>query len=310
MDQWRSLEEITNAFWLPEGSSYATARAELLKLLAEIHPDRTSGEFANPKDEERYHHIQSAIHFIDKAKNKAVGIVPFSERSRSVLTVQDVRTDEVAYRARIKTSAKAQYYRLKMRSAIIAGALAACLAFSNTLAKNPWISGFLSYADKHIPFLRPGIGLMLLLGILAATAVLATAWHRENRAKTMAEMLLTDEGIAELFGYSLYRQISQEGYFSSKDLVDQIRLGAGYTERWLAKLFPNDLRQVLPRSWKYRNKRDLFAGDPVLAQQAVDVVLERLELRGAIVPESSGAVFRTYRLSETAGKWLEGRWKR
>ena len=61
----------------------------------------------------------------------------------------------------------------------------------------------------------------------------------------------------------------------------------------------------MPNSWKYHKKRNLFADDPVLAQQAADLVLEKLELRGAIIPVSTGVLGRMYRLSETAAKQLD-----
>lgn len=115
MDQWRSLEEIAKAFRLPEGCSYATARAELVKLLGDIHPDRTSGEFIAADDEERFHRILDAIKFVDEWKNKPSSLIPYTERPSPILTAaRDVRADEAAFRAEITKTAKSKYYRQKV----------------------------------------------------------------------------------------------------------------------------------------------------------------------------------------------------
>ena len=72
-------------------------------------------------------------------------------------------------------------------------------------------------------------------------------------------------------------------------------------------MLPSKLRQLLPHSWKYHKARNLFAADPVLAQQAADLVLEKLQLRGVVVPIPSGGLFGSYQLSAEARKGLENR---
>jgi hypothetical protein len=132
MDQWRSLEEITKAFCLPEGGSFATARAELTKLLADIHPDRTSGEFTSADDEERFHRILAAIKLVDEWKNRASSIVPYTEPPApiSIAIREEVKADEAALRVEITKAAKSKYYRQKVGSSIIVVAIAGCLGFA------------------------------------------------------------------------------------------------------------------------------------------------------------------------------------
>jgi hypothetical protein len=307
MEQWRSLDEIAKDFDLPEGCSHAIARAGLMKLLADIHPDRTSGEFLSANDEEHFHRILHAIKLVDEWKTKTSSIVPYTERPAPILAAaREVRADEAAFRVEITKTAKSKYYRQKVGSAIIGGALLACLMFSDKLVSNPLVSHLFSYVDERFTLFRPVIGVIFLLGIIIASGVLTTAWRRENRAKMMTEALLTDSGISELFtSYPLYYRISDTENFSSKDLVEAIQLRGNYTRRRLPALLPSKLRKVLPHLWRYHKDRSLFAADPVLAQHAADLVLEKLQLRGAVLPIPSGALFGLYQLSAEARKGLE-----
>jgi hypothetical protein len=303
MEQWRSLEDITKAFDLPEGCSFATARTELLKLLAGIHPDRSSGEFASANDGEQFQRILNAIRLVDESKNKPANIVPYTERSTAILTMaREVRVDEAAFRGEIAKSAKSKYHRQRVGSAIVAAALLACVTFSDKLVGNPLISHLLSYVDQHFPLIEPTIGVFFLTGIVVAIVVVATAWRRENKAKMMTEALLTENGIAELFTrYPLRRETSSEGKFSSKDLVEAIQFNAqDYTHRRLPAMLPSRLRHILPHSWKYHKTRSLFADDLVLAQQAADLIIEKLELRGTVLPIKTGRLVRLYQLSAEA----------
>jgi hypothetical protein len=172
MEQWRSLREIVEAFSLPVESSHATARAELLRLLAKIHPDKSSGEFTSGEDEARYHKIQSAMRAIDELKAVASSVVPYAEHPISIQLEErrELRAEESVLRSQISNAVRSQFRIRKIGSAILASAIAGTMAFSAKIIEHPIVSAFLSYMDTHLPLFRPAIGVVFLMGILGACA--------------------------------------------------------------------------------------------------------------------------------------------
>lgn len=75
-------------------------------------------------------------------------------------------------------------------------------------------------------------------------------------------------------------------------------------ERWpwkaLNKILPSAILRRLPFSWRYKYRRSVFAGDPLLSQQVAELILEKLEARGAVARVSDGSINRIYQLSEAA----------
>jgi hypothetical protein len=307
MGQWRSLSEIIEGFSLPAESSNATARAELLRRLAKIHPDKTSGEFTSEEDEGRYHEIQNAVRAIDELKTRASDMVRYTEQPISIQRdVQtEIRAEENTLRSQVAKSTRSRFRGQKIRSAVVGGAIAGMMAFSTKLVEHPMVSNLLSYMDTESPLLRPIADATFLAAILAACGFFYGAWKREHREKAQSDRLLTDRGISDLFNADyLKSRISDQGQFSAIDLAAAIQSRGEYVFYWFPKLLPRNMYEKLPSKLKLRRVNNTFSDDLVLAQQAADLILNKLELRGAVSAGASGTLTRVYRLSDAAREQL------
>jgi hypothetical protein len=308
MTEWNSLEQVLEAFSLPSPTSLPVARAALLSRLAEFHPDKTSGEFVDTHAKQQYHHVKSAIDYIDAQEKTSAKNLPTLTASPDVLLPakwEQVRATENTVSLSIKSAASAKFRNRKIASAVVAVAIFSILSFSQKLAANPLIAKTIAYSDTISPSIMPCVGFLLFIILLIAVGIFTRSWRRELKYKIQSENIVTDQGLSELFkSYPLKRTVSESGQFSSTDILDAIQSNHQRLERWLYKLLPPIISKKLPYDWKYGRDRNVFADDPVLAQQATDLLLEKLELRGAIARTASDSFVPTYKLSDTAQKQL------
>src|SRR6516162_3214561 len=119
MTQWRSLDDILDAFSLTKPSSFPTARAELLRLLADIHPDRNAGQF----NEKRYYEIRDAMDYLEKSERTSPQNLPATYESTSQLPArwQAIKATESNLSRSIEQRTKAKFRQTKIASAVVGG---------------------------------------------------------------------------------------------------------------------------------------------------------------------------------------------
>lgn len=310
MRQWSSFEEIVEAFGLRSDSTYRVARAQLLKKLSTVHPDNTSGEFPSEETENRYYEIKNAINHIDGIEKRSGRNLPSTIGERKFLLpdssrADEIRSSEAAISSGIDRIISARYFRQRIGSAAVAAAVSGTLVFSEKILSNRLISKFFAYLDTHLPLMEPALGFLLLIVLIIALIVFASAWTWERREKALAEALLTDQGISNIFkAYPIFTRINDAGEFSSNDLHETIQSQREYTQRWFVKYTPKYVRNNLPTYSTHYMAYTVFKTDPGLFRRVCDLILAKLEARGAISVAVAGSLVPIYKLSDAALKQL------
>ena len=307
--QWHSLEEVVKAFSLAEPSSFVLARGELIRKLTGLHPDKNSGEFLSSDDEQLYHQIMSAIEYVDAQHRGSSKTLP-STIVATIATLparnDEIRSTEAAVSVKIANKIRQKYKARKMRAAVIAGAIAAVLTFSEKIIAHPLIAKLIAYLEQTAPIILPIIGGMMLIGLLIASGALVKAWREETQAKALAEQLVTDQGIVHLFkSYPLNSGLKESGRLSSNIVCEAVRSQGEHVKVGFWNLVPPIISDRMPTSWRYRCRNTIFAEDNMLAQQAADLILQKLEARGAIARVPEGSFIPIYEISESARKQLD-----
>jgi hypothetical protein len=310
MRKWSSLEEIVEAFSLPSPSSFPIARAKLLKLQVEYHPDKTSGEFADELHREKYLQIQGAIQYIDDTERKPSKTLPAVVDGRAIsppIKWEHIAENEKKMSDGIRQYTRTKFQNIRISSGVIAVALTTTLAFSKTIMSHPLIQNLVGYLEKTVPWAVPLLGAGLLLVILGAAIAFIRAWNSERKAKAMAESLVTDQGLFDLFRqHSIKTIISKTGRFQLTDIFEAMKSNYEFSVRRYTRYLPPIITEKLPNSLKYRRTYSVFSEDLHLAHQATNLIIEKLLSRGAIISSNTGLLIPEYELSEAAKSQLYG----
>jgi len=301
MRTWTSVDEVRETFSIHDSNSISV-RDILKRKLADIHPDRNCGNFDTDNDEEQFHLIMSAITYLDDVLT-STSTLPANMGAGQFLPdiVEQHRQSALDYERLSKTlgeSLKKTYNMQRFQSAVLVLAITGVLAFSQTLATNLLVGKIFQYVDNKIPFLTPLVGLMLLFLLVVGCVLFSTTWIREQRARAFAERLVTDEALTELFrSYSLRN--TRDGRFSSREILQAIQTRFEFRDRWFRRFLPRSIRKALPHRWQVAQQGNYFATDPLLAQQATDLIIHKLEKRNAIIRIETPSLVPEYRLAES-----------
>ncbi|HVJ52184.1 MAG TPA: hypothetical protein VM689_06970 [Aliidongia sp.] len=301
MNDWNSLDEILDAFSLKKPSSFQIARTQLSKLLVEYHPDRSSGSFGSEESKNYYHLIQGAIEYIKSCEVRKSNSLPSVVEATAQLPTIDEKIKSADLSIQIRKIADLKARKTRTTSALVAVSIAAILSFSKSIIAHPLIGRFIGYMDAKVPMFIPMLGAAFLVIMIGAACVFVRAWTREQKATTLTEHLITDSGIVNLFeSYHIRLNITSDGKFLSTDMINAIRSEYELVERWYVKMFPALVRKKIPNRWRYYSVQSIFSEDHILAQQAVDIILAKLEGRGVITPVKGGSIVPAYELSDAA----------
>jgi hypothetical protein len=178
-----------------------TDRASVIRALkarlAELHPDRTGGEFKSEESRRAFLEAQAAMASVEAAEPTALvplrdvtnliqslakSVAPLGAVQEEILRTQ--RTREIRERVRV------HHYPFKITSGTLLAITSGLFAFMGALKDNPVLSRLLKI---------PGVDLALLLIWLCSGLFFAISWLHERRAESYAEFLTTDEGLTHTF---------------------------------------------------------------------------------------------------------------
>jgi hypothetical protein len=140
--RWQSLVE---RFGLnADPSDPRAVRRELVKLLAQHHPDKTLGDFTSGEQKSRFHEIADALAQVDELESESFALVPLDARPSAMADVR-VAVRESSQDPR-KRSLLSSRYAIPKVGAIVLALLGVIFAHSPSLEKNPLTSRWYAQA--------------------------------------------------------------------------------------------------------------------------------------------------------------------
>jgi hypothetical protein len=198
VDQFPNLDEVVKRLGLDADPTDRASVIRALKArLADLHPDRTGGEFESEESRRAFLEAQAAIASVEAAEPTALvplrevtslveslakSVAPLGAVQEEILRTQ--RTREIRERVR------AHHYSFKITSGTLLAISSGLFAFMGALKDNPVLGRLLGI---------PGVDLGLLVIWLCSGLLFGMSWLRERRAESYAEFLTTDEGLTHTF---------------------------------------------------------------------------------------------------------------
>ncbi len=146
---WRSLPEVLIEFKIAKDThDIEGIRQELKKLMSEVHPDKTNGNYANSEQEQRYLRLNEALEYVDQLGTSTAVIVPTEQIAAittgvtKALLQQDVENKRRDNKRQIRSEYRSEVWRI-YRTPIITSATAFCITaavfgFSENLKEQPF----------------------------------------------------------------------------------------------------------------------------------------------------------------------------
>lgn len=264
--------------------------------MAELHPDKAGpqGQFASQRDAQSYHELQSALDFIDTQNARdasrpldSTALVPIAQvgamieqalRAQAIARGDDT-TRRRAFLAEARTSFREAAFVPKITSGGIAAFIGGLWAFSGQLQDNPIFGQFVKPADPI--FLVATAEIFLVSG-----ALFLFVWHYERRLESWAEVMTSEEGV-QLMANGL-RQKPNAQSFTRMELSAGVRASfynRGRPDVWSSRPAPpgRTLRRFLG-----------LRVSPAVVDEIAELIISRLESRGAIRRTRSNALDPTY----------------
>jgi ribosomal protein S25 len=272
---WRSTEDVIRSLKLSSDSKdFNALKRELRTRLAEVHPDKNGGQFADEATEAEYNKISAAYEFITHASDDAHALIPVTQLPAIIKAVREAQvaptqTQINSLKAECRTESRAmahdRHLLPKIGSGVFAAICAFLFTFSGSLADHPLLG---MYAKN------PMVQIGLLVVAASSGFFFIMTWSRERREEAKVEWLMSDQGRRDIFD-KLLREARdpmsgrRKGQFTARQVVDAIMEKSGLHYRSSVSIMASFLF----------SRRGLSIS---VAEKITEVHLLELEKRGAI----------------------------
>jgi len=286
----------------PDSMDAATIRAELMRELANIHPDKSGGTFPNPQVEARFHRLRDAIEYMKERPPVPLELgaleakldAKFDAMIEGLNALRTVRSLEVSTLRRnegdeeLPRRSRQIYMPARIRSGVFASICGTILALLTIFRENPFLAPL-----AHSPVVLGS----LLSFLIISSGAFSVLWLREYRAEKRTEWLSSDSGIATIMQAALGIVKPQIGdnsvaLVTKRDLVDAI---LNHNRPWERNLLFRSLKRLLHPTIPTR-----------VAEEIASRHLQELVRRGSISPYDVQTFEPTYSVSKSV---IEDLWK-
>lgn len=234
--QWSSLEQIRNAFGLPEGSDGRQVRRLLRARLKTLHPDSTDGAFGSDAAATEFHRIQAAVDFLDLqmtagppavTRETMLAMTDMTEAIAAILR-QGREPDRQAEQARrleerqkrvneqIEGDVRRRYRFFKLAAGAVAGFFGFLSLFPDKFTTHP----VFVVVNKFTQSLDMTVGLALLYLMLLGAGAVVYFWWEEQRELNFKKRFLGDAGIEQVIrSRPFVARLGPMGAFTRADLL-------------------------------------------------------------------------------------------
>lgn len=271
-EDWASPDEIVREFGLTSPpNDLEKIKDELKAKLAELHPDRSGGQFAIASDKERYLRLNKAIGFVELHAQSAGTLVRVSEIPAIVTAVQQALApskESQTVRARAEFLADfrqdiTKHYAVpKVTSGFLAAICGAIFTFIGQLRDHP----LLGWLAESAVFQQ-----VILTSFLISGLFFVILWIRERRHDAEAEYLMSEKGLRESFRWFYERSRWSSSFQPGEQ--DVLR----FTKRSYSEFL-----QDWPKAQFGFALFTRFRLSPILAERLAELHLEKLLTRRVI----------------------------
>lgn len=302
--EFRSIDQIKSEFGLGAASNEELRRS-LVKQLADMHPDKTNGEFKTTAQRDAYEKVKRALDFMDKSQSSNLVRIDDVKELIRVLRADEKVGENVI--ERYKSSLERSFslsreriigrYRIPKLSLTTATGITTFLwAFPKLIVEHPILGKIVDPAN--LTFTMLWFCLVLLTGGLWALSFLID--HSEKR---LHRLLSNEEFQNELFNKFIelcnadFRKNDRgESIFSKTHLVKFIRYCPfrGGLNPFSGMMYPirSGLRSLGERVY-------LVSGpvDPAVAQDLAELILRRAVEKEVIARDPQKSLSDLYRIN-------------
>ncbi|HEY9008778.1 MAG TPA: hypothetical protein VIM75_21720 [Ohtaekwangia sp.] len=199
---FRTIEQVTQEFQI-ESSDKDEIRKELIKKMAEAHPDRTSGSFATKTQEIQYQRLSLAIEFMDNNQNTTNSLIKIDDLKDLIRLIRDEDGDKPSVIEKYESNLKKTFslyrekslskYKFPKISLTAVTAVATFLwTFPGLIAEHPILS-------KWIDPTNPYLSIVWLQLIITTGAFWLFTWWKDEREKRFQDLITNEAFQNKLF---------------------------------------------------------------------------------------------------------------
>jgi hypothetical protein len=197
---WRSTREIVDHLGLESSpDDFESLSRELHERLAELHPDKTGGQFDSEECEREYQEVRAARDFVRAQDSTNRDVVPVDQlpallNALKVAQNSQSNSEDREIRAEVRDENRkdlhARYTAPRVGSGVFAGITGALFTFSESLADHPVLG---ELAGSYL--------MQLSLVVLSAYSAIffGLTWYFEQRAEARVDFMLSEEGMQMVF---------------------------------------------------------------------------------------------------------------
>lgn len=283
--QFSNLASIMREFNISENDP-KEIRKVLSQMRAEIHPDKTGGNFLSKEVSNRFYEISNAIEYIEQilTNSKSDNIpVPMQDLTELIKVIRDLvppqNKIDIA-EEKLDTSIKNSIDQIKLRFrtpkiaiSTITTIISFIWIFPNTIKEHPVLGKVIDITSSNFTYIWLEI-------ILFCVAIWLFAFLNETREKEIKENLGVESYQNNLFDEFVYKERIQSN-ITKEEFIE-----------FLLSQFSNKSFRILPNFMR----RGYI--DRQLAQDIADLIMSRAEKRGVITQISGKSLSNLYTVEE------------
>ena len=276
-------------------------KEEIKQKLAELHPDKSGGEFRSDDEKQQYLRLSMAKGELDEILYSNSQLVPISVVKDLITVIDDKKQllNQEKLEEKLKTSiaryinkAKRKALLPKISSAAIAAIVSFIWFFPNSLKNHPILKNW-------VDFDNPAFNMIWFFILSIAIAFWVVDYLRQNRQEELSSILQEEQFQNELFerfitvnkkrGKRRFTKSDFINFLASRELEESERLEIDGSEP-RKSLFPHEL---INRGYFLLRRIDRD-----MAGNVAEIVFLRAETNGVITKSTQKALSVVYELSE------------
>lgn len=295
---WKNNKEIAAYFKFSNvmESDPNGLRQAIVRKMASIHPDNTSGVFIDDESKNLWQHLNSAKEFIDNQSiEKSTDendkqLIPMSQVMDLVKVITATGTQTVSLtpsliKSEIRSDTRSSAFLPRLGSGVFATLSAFFFTFPNTAKDNPIIGPWLQLPNSQY--------YLLCVSLLSGWLFIRT-WIQEKRQEELIDYLSSDEGLRRILFNMFYGHVDHNmlgRQFSLPSFTHAIKLRHSNRDPSIVRIM-----EVY--------KSVLLGATPKLSRSIVDKIalmqIDKLIQRGLVVELPHSGLDRIFELSEAA----------
>lgn len=274
--KFSNIEQVKTEFKITS-SHIDDIRRDLIKKLAEAHPDKTSGNFANAEQEEKFERLKQAIEFMDNQQNAS--LIKIDDLKELIRLIKDDDKEKPNIIEKYESNLKKTFelYREKTLSrykfpkisiTAITAAITFLWSFPSLIGEHPILSRWI---DPSNPYLS----IIWLQSLIVTGTFWFFIWWKDEKEKRFQD-LISNEG----FQNKLFIEFVNERKIEFRE--------EGNKEYVFFK------EQLIKYILNFYFKRHVDEG---VAENLAELILRRALDKGVIIKDSRKSMSDIYRVN-------------